>query len=59
MSDSADSLGKATDIAMKVTAVLLAGVALFEALNALSPKPAAGGEQLALDWDPDATGGTG
>ena len=58
MSDSADSLAKATDIAMKVTAVLLAGVALFEALSALSPKPAAG-EQLALDWDPDATGGTG
>jgi hypothetical protein len=55
MSDSADYLGKATDIAMKVTAVLLAGVALFEALSALSPKPA-GGEQLALDWDPDATG---
>jgi hypothetical protein len=58
MSDPSEYLGKATDIAMKVTAVLLAGIALFEALGALSPKPAAG-EQLALDWDPDATGGTG
>lgn len=37
-----DHMNKAMDLAMKVTAVIMAGVALYEAVNALSaskPKP--------------------
>jgi hypothetical protein len=57
MPDPAEYLGKATDIAMKMTAVLLAGVALYEALNALNAKPAAD-DQLQLNWDAEASDGT-
>lgn len=56
MPDPSEYLSKATDIAMKMTAVLLAGVALFEALNSLNPKPAAD-DQLQLNWDSEASGG--
>jgi hypothetical protein len=57
MADPAEYLSKATDIAMKMTAVLLAGVALYEALNSLNPKPATD-DQLQLNWDSEAADGT-
>lgn len=58
MSESADTMNKAMDLALKVTAVIMAGVALYEAVNALtpaSPKALPDGNQLKLDLDAEAS----
>lgn len=56
MPDSADHMNKAMDLAMKVTAVIMAGVALYEAVNALSAqKPQQlGGSKIKPNHDAEA-----
>lgn len=50
-------MNKAMELAMKVTAVIMAGVALYEAVNSLSPAKPKAVEPPKPNWDAEAQGG--